>query len=232
MRETAAELGYAVVNQQDTIAAARRVEMPYPPTPSDLWRVTFAASSQRGAFARVWADAGRYVLELTVASADGTGPFFARGTAGAEDLHAVVDQLLRDALPAPDTYDAEAARAIASSTPQPRPSPNTSARPMTPITRPVVSRPRRNTRPSRRFDVALQTEAAFGVSEDRFYNHFVGARFGVRLTRTMSIQLNASYVNLRGRGQRTHNVLPMLFFENRFRISLRVSISRSHYGSA
>ncbi|MFT5355988.1 MAG: hypothetical protein ACI9KE_003210 [Polyangiales bacterium] len=230
MRQTAAALGYAVVTQEDTIAAARRVEMPYPPTPSDLWRVTFAASSQRGAFARVWADAGRYVLELSVASADGTGPFFARGTAGAEDLRAVVDALLREALPTPDTYDAEAATAIASSTPQVRPAPNGMARPMIrpltrPTRRPVIRRPRQSTRPSRRFDVALQTEAAFGASEDRFYNHLVGARFGIRVTRTMSLQLNASYINLRGRGERVHNILPMLFFENRFRISSRIDLT-------
>lgn len=228
MRETAEALGYAVVAQEDTIAAARRVEMPYPPTPSDLWRVTFAAESQRGAFARVWADAGRYVLELSVASADGTGPFFARGTAGAEDLHTVVDGLLREAMPTPDTYDAAAAAAIASSTPQPRtrtsPSASPVLRPMT-SPRPVVRRARRNTRPSRRFDVALQTEAAFGVSEDRFYNHLVGVRFGVRLTRTISLQLNASYINLRGRGERAHNILPMLFFENRFRISSRIDLT-------
>ncbi|MFK8001944.1 MAG: hypothetical protein AB8H86_20275 [Polyangiales bacterium] len=228
MRETAEALGYAVVSQEDTIAAARRVEMPYPPTPSDLWRVTFAAESQRGAFARVWADAGRYVLELSVASADGTGPFFARGSAGAEDLHAVVDGLLREAMPMPATYDAEAAAAIASSTPQARTRTRASSSPvLRPMIspRPVVRRARRNTRPSRRFDIAFQTEAAFGVSEDRFYNHLVGARFGVRLTRTISLQLNASYINLRGRGERAHNILPMLFFENRFRISSRIDLT-------
>lgn len=63
----------------------------------------------RGAFARVWADAGRYVFELSVASADGTGPFFARGSSGAEDLYAVVERLTREAVPAPNVWDAAAA---------------------------------------------------------------------------------------------------------------------------
>ena len=55
---------------------------PIRPTPADLWRVSWVARVHRGAFARIWAHAGQYVIEVTVASLDGAGPFFARGTVG------------------------------------------------------------------------------------------------------------------------------------------------------
>ena len=109
MRETMAAMGYAVATGADTLAAAQGARMPYPPAPADLWRVTVSAGVDRTVFARVWADSGRYVYELTVASADGTGPFFARGSSGAEDLYAVVEGLTREAVPPPSSWDAAAA---------------------------------------------------------------------------------------------------------------------------
>ncbi|MEM7606515.1 MAG: hypothetical protein AAF411_14245 [Myxococcota bacterium] len=224
MRETAAEMGYRVVSPADSVAAAQRIAMPYPPPPADLWRVTFVAGAQRGAFARVWANNGRYVVELTVASADGRGPFFARGTSGAEDLHEVVEALTRQALPAPDDFDRDAASAILSgetaATPTPGGPPRIAAPRVT-----VTRRPRRSRAPGRRFDLALLTDSAIGVSEDAFYNHLLGIRLGVRLTNTFALRAMLLYANLRGRNQREHTLMPMVQFETRIRFSSRIDLS-------
>ena len=117
MRETGEEMGYHVLTPNETIAAAQQIRMPFPPTPADLWRVSWVAQAHRGAFARIWAESGQYVIEITVASLDGSGPFFARGRAGADDLRRVVDQLLRTALPPPNAWSPASATSTAT---QPR----------------------------------------------------------------------------------------------------------------
>ncbi|MDH5492191.1 MAG: hypothetical protein OEY14_09570, partial [Myxococcales bacterium] len=71
LRVTAAEMGYAVLTAEQSVAAAQALRMPYPPAPADLWRVTHAAGAERGVFARVWAHQGLYVVEVVVASLDG-----------------------------------------------------------------------------------------------------------------------------------------------------------------
>jgi hypothetical protein len=228
MRMTAEEMGYVVVSPEDTVAAAQRVRMPYPPSPADLWRVTYVGRARRGAFARVWAHQGRYVFELSVASLDGSGPFFARGTSGAEDLHEVVAQLTRDALPAVEQWDAEGYTRYAlapTATPAPTtpPAPTAGVVPA-PGSRVVIERRRRDNRPGRRFDLALQTEVGIGV-DDRFANVLVGGRVGVRITNTIAVGVQLAYANLRGRGERASNVLPMLMVENRIRISRRSDIT-------
>lgn len=230
VRATAAEMGYVVLSPEATVAAAQRGRMPYPPSPADLWRVSYVARARRGVFARVWAHEGRYVFELTVASLDGSGPFFARGTSGAEDLHEVVAQLTRQALPAVEAWDLAgyqryATSAAASPAPVLPPDPAT-LRPVVPVrpTRVVVDRRRRDNRPGRRLDLALQVEAAIGA-DDRFANALVGARFGVRITKSVAVGLQVAYANLRGRGERVSNVLPMLMVENRIRISSRLDLT-------
>lgn len=228
MRITAQEMGYTVVDAAPTVQAAQRMQMPYPPSPADLWRVTYVSRSQRGAFAKVWAHDGRYVFEITVASLDGAGPFFARGTSGAEDLHEVVARLMREALPAPATFDREAAERYA----QPQEGQPTReqavAAQWTPperVDRVQVSQRRVSRRPTRRFDVALQTEAAFGTSSDFFYNHLVGLRLGFRITHNLHIGLYGAYANLRGRDSRESNLLPMLQLTQRIRLSSRSDLT-------
>jgi hypothetical protein len=227
MRLTAEEMGYVVVSPEATIAAAQRMRMPYPPGPADLWRVTYVARARRGAFARVWAHQGRYVFEISVASLDGTGPFFARGTSGAEDLHQVVAELTRQAMPATDRWDAEGYQRYATA-PAARPAPTTppapTVTPRVPGSRLVVERRRRDNRPGRRFDLALQTEIGIGV-DDQFVNALVGGRFGVRITKTIAVGVTLQYANLRGRGERVSNFLPMILVENRVRISRRLDLT-------
>ena len=61
--------------------------------------------------------------------------------------------------------------------------------------------------------LALQTEAAFGLSSNFFYNHFVGGRFDYGFTRDFALGAYVGYANLKGREGRTNNVLPYLQLE-------------------
>jgi hypothetical protein len=227
MRETAAALGYEVLDAETTLAAAQQLRMPYPPSPADLWRVTFVAEAHRGAFARVWAHEGRYVTEITVASLDGGGPFFARGTSGAQDLHEVVDRLFREALPAADSWDPEAYRRLTQPGTAPA-GPTASTAPgrddfFDEEPAPAPERPREV---GRRFSLAIATEGAFGTSQSSwFYNHLVGLRLDYRISREIILGLYVGYANLRGKNGRASNLLPYAQLEDRVRISSRSDIT-------
>jgi hypothetical protein len=229
MRATAGAMGYGVVSPEETVAKAQELRMPYPPTPADLWRVTYAAQAQRGAFARVWAHAGSYVIEISVASLDNTGPFFARGSAGASDLHAVVDRLLRQAMPTPETWNTGTGAA------------GTGAHTFGPaVTQVVETEEMRRAREERereqrerdaedrrqteealrhRWHLVVQTEGAIGTSQDGFYNHIVGGRIDFRVSRDILFGAYVGYANLRGKDGRADNILMYLMVEDRVRIS-------------
>lgn len=226
LRETSAAMGYAVRSPAETVALAQRTQMPYPPTPADLWRLTLAAGAQRGVFARVWAQEGRYVVELTIASIDGRGPFYAREGASAAQLLSVVADALRATMPAPEPGLAQppaTSPGAASHTPTLTPASPTAAGALT--ADPSASRPprarRARRRPPRRFVFALHTESAFGASEDFFYNHLFGARLDYRLTPSLSLGAYLGYANLRGKNGRASNVL---FYAQ---IDHRVQLARS-----
>jgi len=159
---------------------------------------------------------------------DGTGPFFARGNSGAEDLHEVVDGLLRQALPLPERWDAEAAAhyaqgSVAGAAPSVTTTPPTTGPTASPFV-PVggqglrLESHRRSHRPSRRFDLALSTEAAVGTSSDHFYNHLIGARLDLRITTEILLGAYIGYANLTGRDGRAQNILFYLSGENRIRL--------------
>ena len=218
MRSTGEEMGYQVLTQEQTIAAARQLQMPYPPTAADLWRVSWLARTHRGAFARIWAHAGQYVIEITVASLDGAGPFYARGTAGADDLRAAIDRLLRTALPAPSVWSPQGQ-------PQQQPAPEATGTPVEELDDfDDLDEPAEDDEPEepepelRRWQLTLQTEAAFGVSNDFFYNHLVGLRLDFRITRDILLGAYFAYGNLNARNGRADNILFMLQFENRIRL--------------
>lgn len=224
MRATGEELGYQVLPPNETVAAAQQLQMPYPPTPADLWRVSWVARVHRGAFARIWSHAGQYVIEISVASLDGAGPFFARGTAGSDDFRETVDRLLRTALPAPNVWNRAQEQ-----TPE-------TAGPATPVEELDdldTPTPREGTQPRerepepelRRWSLALQTEAAFGVSSDFFYNHLVGLRLDFRITRDILLGAYFAYGNLHSRNGRADNIFFMLQFEDRIRISSDIDLT-------
>lgn len=225
MRRVGRTMGYGVLDGPTTVAAAQRVRMPYPPTPADLWRVTWAASAHRGAFARIWADGGRYVIEITVASMDGTGPFHARDTAGSDDLRAVVERLLRSVLQGPDTWNA-AAETPAPVASGPPPTRRRSAREE--LAHPSGRDGRRWHRPEpeiRRFSLALVTEASIGATEGSFYNHYVGMRLDLRITRDFLVGVYAGYGNLEGRDQRVSSVYVLAHGEYRIRPSGAIDLT-------
>lgn len=224
MRRTGVAMGYQVLTAEESVAAAQRIAMPYPPSPADLWRVSWAASAHRGAFARLWAADGRYHIEVSVASMDGQGPWFARDTAGADDLRAVVERLFRSVLPAPEVW-MPTPEVIASTGGGVGPT-RTVAEPRRERgAREVLGHPsgrdgRRWRRPLpdiRRFALALQTEASVGVTDGSFYNHYVGARLDVRIVREFAIGAYFAYTNLEGREQRVSSFHVALMADYRIR---------------
>lgn len=218
IRRTGLEMGYEVLDPTATVAAAQRLRMPYPPTPADLWRVTWVAQSHRGAFARIWAAEGRYVIELSVASLDGGGPFFARETAGSADLRDVLDRLVRATLPPPSQWQEQAAQQMVPQARRPT-QPVWRERPRDELAHPGGIGVRLPEPPLRRFQLTLQTEAVFGTTPSFFYNHMVGARFDVRITRELLVGGYVAYVNAEGRADRVHNMLFLLQGEYRIRVS-------------
>lgn len=219
MRRTAEEMGYQVLSPTDTVAAAQRLRMPYPPAPADLWRVTWVAEAQRGAFARVWASEGRYVIEMMVASLDGAGPFFARETAGADDLRDVIDRMTRQTLPPPTQWQEQAQAAAGPATRVRR------ARPREELAHPGGIGVRLPEPPIRRWAVTLQTEAVFGTTQGGFYNHLVGARLDFRVTRDLIFGAYVGYTNLQGRNDRAHNLLLMIQGEQRVRLGPSIDLT-------
>jgi hypothetical protein len=219
MRTTAAQLGYDVLTPAQSVEAAQRVRMTYPPAPADLWRATWSAGAARGAFARVWAYRGEYVVEITVASADGGGPFFARGSAPAAGLVALVDRLTREALPPPGVSTAPGALPA----PGVVPSPGTPAGPSANLEdgddeTPEPTRRRRRGR-ARRWVVSGRTDFAFGASRDFFFNALLGARIDYRITPDIRVGAYLGYANLRGKDGRASNLLMLAQIEDRVRIS-------------
>jgi len=207
---TATELGYQVVQGEETARFAQQVTLPYPPPPADLWRLTYASGSQRGVFARVWAEGGNYVTEVLVASLDGTGPFVQRAPSGAADLQAVVHTLLTQTLPPP------AAQMTA-----PPPTAATVATPALPGLPPGIPvGPAEVDEPiGPRWNLAFQTEAAFGLGDNSFYNHLVGARMDYKLSRDVLTGLYLGYANLKGRTGRIGNALVYAQLEDRVRVT-------------
>lgn len=232
MRRTAASMGYGVVDGAATVSIAQRARMPYPPTPADLWRTTYAAQVQRGVFARIWAEGGRYVIEMVVASIDGAGPFFGRDTAGAEDLREVVARLTQSVLPETTEWNPEGVPAP-TGTPSavaPAVGPQASAphRARTELAQPEGRDGRRWRRPEpeiRRFSVTLQTESSIGTTQGSFYNHFAGARIDIRLVRDFMIGAYFAYVNLEGRAQRENNFYFQIGAEYRIRPSAGLDLT-------
>jgi hypothetical protein len=227
LRRTAATLGYGVIDPAATVAAARSIRMTYPPAPADLWRATWTAQAHRGVFARIWAAEGRYVIEVAVASLDGSGPFFGRDTAGPDDLREVVARLLTSALPPPSAWNpagvpAPTTPTVVATTPTVGPTVATPHRARDELAHPTGRDGRRWHRPEpelRRFSLAIQTEASIGTSQGSFYNHFVGARLDVRILRDLMVGLYVAYVNLEGREQRADNFFIMIQGEDRIRLA-------------
>ncbi len=206
---TAQELGYLLAPTEQIREIRVRLRAASPPSPADLWRIGFLGGADRVVVARAYAEGGRYVVEVIVASLDGTGPFRATAYAGAQDLHQVVASLVRQVLAPPERWDAAAAAALRAQ----------ATAPGAPSGPPPVTAPlERSRHPGRRWDVAVQTESAIGAGDTRFYNHLLGARLDLRITRGFLLGAYFGYANLRGRNDRANNLLAYLMLENRVEV--------------
>src|SRR5690606_14555459 len=97
MMLSAQALGYLLVDSASVQAAQRALGVPAGADARALLALAQATDSARAISAWVYADQGRYVVELLVASADGRGPFRVAAYASAERLHEVVEALVRQA---------------------------------------------------------------------------------------------------------------------------------------
>ena len=231
IRRTTADLGYEVPAADVAMTAISRQGLPYPPAPADLWHLAFGTESHRSIFARAWASEGRYVVEIVIASVDGTGPFIARDTAGSEDLRAVVDRLVRATLPAPTVWSgaeptfeplpaqAESNPRLASNFVMPGFRHRTGREELAHPTGRDGQRWRPAEADIHRFSLTVQTEASVGTTSGGFYNHYVGVRLDVRLTREILVGLYVAYVNVEARDGRANNFFVMLQGEDRIRLS-------------
>jgi len=130
----------------------------------------------------------------------------------------VLDRMLRQTLPPPAQWQEQAAQQVA---PQARreTQPTWRERPREELAHPGGIGVRLPAPPLRRFQITLQTEAAFGTTPSFFYNHLAGARFDVRITRELLVGGYVGYVNAEGRGERVSNMLFLLQGEYRVRVS-------------
>lgn len=240
IRETVRAMGYHLVGADAMGAGARAVRMAYPPTLADLWRITHVTHAARGVFARVSAQAGQYVVEITVASVDGTGPFVERAVAGADDLLATVDAVLRRLLPPPSRWDPEEAERLADRATGAAPVPQASLagsvfgpsvfgggsfQPTLGGASAVSLGLAEPPHPYHRLALALYGEVAFGTGSADFRNGLVGGRFEYRITRDVIVSASLAYANLKGRTQRVSNLLPMAQLEGRIRITSQDGVS-------
>jgi hypothetical protein len=227
LRQKAAEVGYDVLSPEASIEVARRVRMPYPPAPVELWRAMVAVPAARSAFARVWSQNGRYVVELVVGSADGGGPFYARDFVGTETLADDVARLFLSILPPPSAVTIgtppSGSDVFADRRPGVSPAQITTAPQQPPA--PARRRRRRARRKPLRWELSMQTESAIGVTSPGFYNHLVGARLDFRITPQIRLGAYLAYVNLEARDGRADNLLVMLQAENRVRVMPRSPFS-------
>ncbi|MBC7171525.1 MAG: hypothetical protein H5U40_03815, partial [Polyangiaceae bacterium] len=150
---TSQAMGYLLAPSDEVREIRVRLHASVPASAADLWRIGYLSRADRVIAARVFADRGRYVVEVMVASLDGTGPFRAMATAGADDLHRVVAELVQQVLPPPSRWDAATAATLREQA--------TSGAPAVASSRPAAPAPPSRD-PGRRLDVAVQTESAIG----------------------------------------------------------------------
>lgn len=104
-------------------------------------------------------------------------------------------------------------------TPAPAPAPTATPAPTpTPAPVPVPApseAPSAEVAPPYNLRAVLVATSAFGVTHARFFNQLGGARIDYRFTDRFAFGAAISYVNLKGKDERVHNVLPELMLEYR-----------------
>ena len=96
---TVGRLGYRTIPDAVTGALSARLAPGFA-TPGELLDVAIGARATHALGASLGAEQGHYLVLVTLANADRSGPFLARGSADAATLEAVADRLARSLLPA------------------------------------------------------------------------------------------------------------------------------------
>ncbi|HVU00750.1 MAG TPA: hypothetical protein VHE30_03330 [Polyangiaceae bacterium] len=158
-------------------------------SPAALLQVARETHAESALFAQLSAENGRYVLVVSLANTDLTGPFSATDGADAKTLESTADRLVRSLIPAapPPESSTEEAPAPRSEELGPR--------------------------------LALQTEGAFGLGRRFFYNHLAGARVDYGFPGDFAIGGYLGYANLKGKDGRASNVLPYAQVEYRLHVA-------------
>ncbi|MFI5308155.1 MAG: hypothetical protein ACHQ53_12420 [Polyangiales bacterium] len=218
LRRAAETLGYEVLPPADASAALVQVGAPYPPSMADLWRATHHAGVERGVLAIAWASNGRYMVQIRVASRDGSGPFYAQGDAGSADLEQQVALLLPRALPPPNAAPVTPS-APAAPSPQPAPSagaaPAPSVKPEAPTAPRFFAGPPPKPAAPYRFRLAVHDDVALGLSPGWFWNDVLGVRIDAQVADATFVGAHLGYADLQGRRGRAHSLLPYVQLEQR-----------------
>jgi hypothetical protein len=196
---TAMGRGYRVVPGALTAELAARIG-PRPPLPGDLYGLAVAARAGHALSAALVLQGNRFVVRLTIANTDGTGPYSVADGADAASLAATVDRLASALLPPRTPSPPPAVPPLASPPPERA---GSSAAGTDAPPRHAVHR------------LALSAETAFGLSNPSFVNELVGARFDYGFTRDVALGTYLGYANLKGRNGRSGNVLPYFQIEYR-----------------
>src|SRR5690606_40890983 len=109
LRARLAQAGYHVWDGPSSHVAAQRARLPYPPTVGALDRAARLARVGRIVFSQVWAERGRYVVQIVVVSIDGSAAATGRVTADAQNLGPAIDALVAERVPSVLAFDREAA---------------------------------------------------------------------------------------------------------------------------
>jgi hypothetical protein len=235
LRRGAEGAGYAVMPAEAGRLALEELKVAYPPGMGDLWRATYRLRAERGVFAVVWAVAGRYVVQVRVASLDGSGPFYAQGEADTADLDQEVASLLSQALPqaaakatAPSAAVAPAPVAAGGAVPalseptqpapaQPAPSPTQAPDADATAREPQASLGATPGGPQEppRVRLALHDDVAFGIARQSFVNDVLAAGADLRFGPGSWLGGYIGYANLPGRASRVQSVLCYVQVEQR-----------------
>lgn len=199
LRETSRALGYEPAAPDAVRSALALLELPGAPRAPELRRIAERLGASRGVLATVRARGGTYLVTVEVGSAGRAEAWSAEARAGAGELVAVTDRLLRAALPPPGVNPP--------STPPGGPAPTRTPSGSAP--------PRRDQTASERYRLALGGEGAFGIGAGSFTNVLAGARLDYRFTPSLSLGAGLAYANLKGRSGRESNVLPRFLLDYR-----------------
>jgi hypothetical protein len=209
--------GYAAV--VDTAPAGSA-----PPSMVVLWNRVHQLGGEHAVHASVSARAGQYVVQLRIASRDGSGPRQAELSAGQAEIEAAVGALVEKTLPAP-TNGAATPREARSETSPTKDAQATKVSTLTAETAPARQEPHEDAAlelPSWR--VALRDEFVGGLGEDDFVGVLVGGGADYRFDDSLWFGLRLAYANMPGRGERAESLLWYMQLEQRTDLSARVAV--------